>query len=502
MRAIGWIIAVLMVLVAGCVQVDENPKFNPPEELPAWAYDAPFYYEPPEDLPALETIGDGIGVYYTNDQSFFIRHPGGCQLGGVPRVGVYYSMDMGGTWNKAGYYGVEQTHFNFLAKHEGKYWIRFVGPGQGIVDCPPGVPHRIYVADRSSPTIVLTVLPSPWDDEEKGIPHIYKAGQNVRLSWGVSDANLDPNSIRMGICFAEFPFNVVWSALPEPLEEADSITVELPPEAAHHGGIRFRLAARDKCGNIGMSMTDVLHVQAAEPVPPMPPSTQPAMMPAMPAPSPAPPPTVAPVPPPSTQPTVRVELPPPTSPAAPPAVAPAPPPIVMPAPPPPSTQPAVAPPAPVTQPTIRPVLPPPSTQPSVRLPLPPPPPEAGRQAALAPVPAESEREERPGWPKINQRLQPGTRRELRWLPPGAHNYPVLELQFSSNDGLMWQTVATGLRPGRPVVWTVPNVASKACRLRILAITHAPNGTDRVESTLAMTQRFNVNGENATAYLRH
>jgi hypothetical protein len=404
MRAIGWIIAVL-VLLAGCTQVDENPKFNPSAELPSWAYDAPLYYQPSQDLEAQETVGDGIGVYYTRDQAFFIRHPGGCQINGVPRVGVYYSTDMGETWNKAGYFGVEQTHFNFLAKDDGRYWVRFVGPGQGVVECPPGVPHRIYVVDRKSPAIVLSVLPSPWENERRGIPRVYEVGQNVTLSWGVSDANLDPNSIRMGICFAEFPYNVVWSGLPEALTPSDSIAAELPPEAAQHGGIRFRLEARDKCGNIGLAVTDVLHVAVGEGKPT----------------------------PPATQPSITLELPP----------------------------------TPTTGPATRPVPPPPVA------------------------------EERLGWPTANQRLQRGGPQELRWLPEGAANYPKLELQFSSNDGLMWQTVATGLKSGQAVTWTVPDVTSKTCRLRIVGITEPTDGA-KVEVTLAMTQQFIVDNSPTTA----
>ncbi|MCJ7543863.1 MAG: hypothetical protein MUP47_04740 [Phycisphaerae bacterium] len=405
MRAIGWIIAVL-VLLAGCTQVDENPKFNPQAELPSWAYDAPFYYQPPQDLPALETVGEGVGVYYTRDESFFVRHPGGCQLNGVPRVGVYYSLDMGQTWTKAGYFGVEQTHFNFLAKEEGRYWVRFVGPGQGVADCPPGAPHRVYVVDRKSPAIVLSVLPSPWEDERRGVPRLYEVGQNVRLSWGVSDTHLDPSSIRMGICFAAFPHNVVWSSLPEALAEADSITVELPPEAARHGGIRFRLEARDKCGNIGLAMTEVLQVGAGEGKP----STAP-----------------------SSQPSVTLEL----------------------------------------------------------------PPAAATQPASGPAEPLKAAEERPGWPKVTERLQGGSPQELRWLPEGAGNYTKLELQFSSNDGLMWQTVATGLKPGQAVAWTVPHVTSKSCRLRIVGVAQPTDG-DKVEVTLAMTQQFVVNSGVTTA----
>ncbi len=296
MRAIVWIIAVLLLL-AGCTQVDENPKFNPSAELPSWVYDAPFYYQPSQDLPAVETIGDGIGVYYTGEKTFFVRHPGGYQIDGVPRVGVYYSTDQGQTWLKAGYFGVEQTYFNFLAKEEGSYWVRFVGPGQGLAECPPGVPHRIYVVDRTRPTAVLSITPPIWEDEKNRIPHVYQVGQNIRLDWGVSDRNLDPNTIKLGICFADFPHNVVWSTLPDTMTESGSIMVELPPEAAQHGGIRFRLEARDKAGNIGVALTEPLRVRgagAAATQPAGPPSTQPHVV----APPQAPVPPQAPPPPP------------------------------------------------------------------------------------------------------------------------------------------------------------------------------------------------------------
>ncbi|MGA2266382.1 MAG: hypothetical protein ABSH10_08140 [Phycisphaerae bacterium] len=302
MRVILWLVAVLAVF-AGCMQTDENTKFNPPKELPPWAYDAPLYYQPAEDLPQQETIGNGIGVYYTRGKSFFIRHPSNCQVSGVPRVAVYYSLDQGQDWSKAGYYGVEQTHFNFLAKEEGAYWIRFVGPGQGSAECPPGQPQRIYVVDRTPPAIVLSITPSAWDDEKNQVPHLYDVGQTVRLDWGVSDRHLDPNSIKMGICFAEFPYNVVWSVLPETMKESGSLTVELPPQAAQHGGIRFRLEARDKAGNIGLAMTDVLHIRSAAPA-----TTRPAP------------------PPPTGVPRARLILPPQTQPSAPP---PQPPPAVL-----------------------------------------------------------------------------------------------------------------------------------------------------------------------------
>ena len=388
MRAMSLLTAVL-VLVAGCTQVDENPKFNPQAEMPSWTYDAPFYYRPSDDLPTLETVGEGIGVYYTHEQSFFIPHPGNCQLNGVPRIGVWFSTDQGNTWQKAGYYGVEQTHFSFLAEHDGTYWIRFVGPGQGVAECPPGVPHRIYVVDRQPPTIVLSVSPSPWENEKEKIARVYSVGQNVTLYWGVSDANLDPNTISMSICFADFPQNVIWSKLPETLKDSDSLTIEIPPEAVRDGGLRFRLEAKDKAGNIGVGMTDVLHASSE--------AAQPAAPAAQPAPSPF-----------------------------------------------------------------------------------------ERTTGAGP-------QQRPGWPSRGQVLVAGTAQELAWLPPTAGEYGDLELQFSSNDGRTWQSVATGLKPGQTVTWTVPQAAGDACRLRIIAITQTATG-GKSEVTLAMTELFTVAGE--------
>jgi hypothetical protein len=418
MRAIVWLVAVL-VLLTGCTQVDENPKFNPSAELPPWAYDAPLYYQPAEDLPQQETIGNGIGVYYTRERSFFIRHPSNSQISGVPRVAIYYSIDQGQDWSKAGYYGVEQTHFNFLAKREGAYWIRFVGPGQGVTECPPGQPHRIYVVDRTPPAIVLSITPPVWEDEKDQVPHLYEVGQSVRLDWGVSDRNLDPNSIKMGICFAEFPYNVVWSVLPEAMKESGSLTVELPPQATQHGGIRFRLEARDKAGNIGLAMTDALHIRSTAAAATRPAATQPAGVP-------------------------KARL-----------------------------------------------VPPVQTQPPAQ-----PPP---RPAVL--MPSRFERAttaDRPGWPKFEQSLPKGSRQELGWLPPAAVNYRDMELQFSANDGQLWQTVAKGLKPGQAVAWTVPDVTGTTCRLRIVAIVPATGGPAGTEITLAMTQRFAVNGVTATA----
>jgi len=254
------LLLLLAAITAGCTQEDTNPHWNPRADLPSWTYDAPFYYRPSEDLKVIETVGQGIPVYYPRTKYFFIKHPGDCQVNGVPRVAVWASPENGTDWERAGFYGVEQSDFLFLAEREGTYWIRFVGPGQGVSKVPPGMPHRIYIADRTPPNVTVTVTPGPWEDDRQEKPHIYKVGDTVRLDWVVSDANLDEKRIKLGTCFAKFPQNVVWDSYPEALSPVGSLEAEIPAEAAEDGGLRFRIEARDKAGNVGMGLTEVLQI--------------------------------------------------------------------------------------------------------------------------------------------------------------------------------------------------------------------------------------------------
>jgi len=394
MRWTMWL-AFALALLAGCQQADENPNWNPTADLPPWAYDAPFYYRPVQDLPVKECIDGEIAVYYTKDDYFFIRHPSGYQLNGVPRMAVWFSQDEGQHWERAGYFGVEQTHFLFRADHEGWYWIRFVGPGQAAAEVPPGRPQRIYVVDTSPPAVEISVDPPPVEvrrenGREVEVPHIYQIGETITLSWGVGDANLDKDSIQLGVAYAKFPHNVVWSRWPEKLPEYGSIEVQIPEDAQVDAGLRFRIEATDKAGNVGMGMTPILQIAGQEGVVP------------------------------------RQEL-------------------------------------------LDPQVPPLVRQ------------SGGRPPA------------RPGWPRDGALLRGGTSRILAWMPKDAPKYESLDLEFSSNGGLVWRTVASSVKPDDSVTWTVPQVFSKRCRLRWVGIDR-----DGQRTTLATTGLFTVDTVTSTA----
>ena len=267
------LICLVSTLLSGCLAKDENPDWNPSAAFPSWTYDAPFYHEPALDLKPETTVGNNIPVYYTRNADFFIRHPNGWQQNLAPQVAIWYSNTCGEAWLLDGYYGLEQRYFIFHAEHDGHYWIRFVGPapgkdnesGQGVATVPPGQPHEIYVVDTHAPAIDITVTPSPWEDEKRTVRHIYHVGDSIELQWSVADMSLLEDSISLGTAYAKFPNNVVWSKYKEKIAPVGKMTVTIPPEACKQDGIRFRMLAEDRAKNVGIGMTEILHVAQAEP---------------------------------------------------------------------------------------------------------------------------------------------------------------------------------------------------------------------------------------------
>lgn len=274
-RKTAWL-CIAVALIAGCKQVDENPHWNPRSDYPAWAYDSPVYFRPSAEAKPVETVGKGIDVFYSRGDHFFVRHPGGSQLTGAARVAVWFSTDEGKNWETAGYFGVEQTHFLFQAEQDARHWVRFVGPGQEkTAKGPVPLPHRIYVVDRKAPEIAIAVRPSPWDDEEKKVRHIYKVGDDVSIGWAVRDINLKPNSIQLESCIGKVPFQLAWGRFRGALPPTGRRVVKIPPDAAQEGSIRFRIEAEDKAGNVAAVMTTGLTVKRSGK-----PTSQPAVRPA------------------------------------------------------------------------------------------------------------------------------------------------------------------------------------------------------------------------------
>ncbi len=382
-------VMILAMFIVGCEVQDENPNWDPRADYPSWTYDAPYYYRPSEDLPVREIVGAGIPVYYSDNNQFFVKHSTGYQIPGAPRLAIWYSNSAGENWDRAGYYGVEQTHFLFQAETDGPHWVRFVGPGQGVAAAAPGTPHRIYVVDTTRPAIAVSLTPPATEKDKHGneVPHIYPVGTEVKVSWSVHDANLVTGSVRMATTFGTFPENVIWTRFPMNLKTTGEMNVPIPPEAAGRQGrcggrMRIRIEAADKAGNVNYAFSDIMHVDG----PPLP-----------------------------------------------------------------------------EKKTVR---------------------QAGPWDMITQT--EGPAGPRPGWPQPGTLIRGGTSRMLKWLPDGAEKHKNIVLQFSANNGRSWRTVAENLQAGKISKWTVPQVNSKLCRLRILAV----KGPEH-RLMLAKTQAFTV-----------
>ena len=262
-----------LLAAGGCQLQDENPNWSPAGDLPSWAYDAPFYYRPSEDLAVAETVGNGVPVYFTRHRLFHVRHPNGTQVPTVPRVAVWYSLDQGVKWTRAGYFGAEQTHFGFHAEVDGPHWIRFIGSGQPRVESSPASPDRVYIVDTVPAYIQLKLTPPTIERDEDGKikgPHIYEVGEDVTVSWNVSDRTLEVDSIKMATTFGRYPEDVVWKDFPLNLKTDGQMTVPVPAEASQPGGgmMRYRIEAHDRAGNISYVFSNIMVVDGeGEPAP-------------------------------------------------------------------------------------------------------------------------------------------------------------------------------------------------------------------------------------------
>ena len=238
------------------VQSDQDAPFNPTNDYPAWAYDAPSYMKPVEELSPAASVREGDPLhYFTNQKLVQVRAPADYAAEDIPRVAVWWTDNNGFHWQKAGYFGRAQSFFPFEVEEDGDYGIRFVGPGQAPANETPAVPERVYHVDTTLPEGEVTIDP----DQSQ-----YEAGQKITISWRAADYHLieAPVSIKMMTDFSAAEPRIV--ELQRGLADAGSITYEISPDAADHQ-VRFRVEACDRANNLGLGISPALQVVAPKP---------------------------------------------------------------------------------------------------------------------------------------------------------------------------------------------------------------------------------------------
>ncbi len=272
----------LGLFVAGCQQPlhKRQAKMSPDpgESLPAWAFDAPYYFRPPPDaVPAKASKPDRDlpDHYFVRKPVFLVERPDNqVALDRVPRIAVWWTNTNGCEWTRAGYFGLGQTHFPMVVGDDGDYGIRFVGPGIKESLTEETIPHRIYHFDSKAPRIEVTIEPQH---------PIYEPNEVIFVHWCAKDQHLDPDCVRLAVCWswenpdlleyreAEiYPMDTpgeqekaasrFWKPF-KPAFDNQGVLAYTIPEYAAGEGFQFQVRAKDKAGNYGAGYSKVIFVE-------------------------------------------------------------------------------------------------------------------------------------------------------------------------------------------------------------------------------------------------
>jgi len=268
--------AVTVSLLGGCECCEKSKKkqqqaFDPTEQYPEWAYDAPFYYRPASERGE---IGDtdpprwpgGPTHYYVRSRTVFLPRPSRTpttspatptiglrttEAGFAPRTGVYWTETGGLEWHKAGYFGVDQTHFAYPAENDGVYGFRFIGPQMPPAKCSPPRPQVVYHVDTVPPEVVVYVEPNQ---------PVYGVNEQVTVYWMASDINLVESSVSVSACWDDGESGKPpWLPIVSDQPVEGSMTFVIPPHAVGMS-LKLRGDARDRAGNVGVGVSIPLPV--------------------------------------------------------------------------------------------------------------------------------------------------------------------------------------------------------------------------------------------------
>lgn len=283
----------LLTLLVGCAAAlhkrEASMPPDPGEILPEWAFDAPYYFRPPPDAvprPVNQPDADHPARYYVNQRVFLIERPvNDVPADRVPRIAIWWTNTDGCVWTRAGFFGLGQTHFPFVAGDDGDYGIRFVGPGlrESLAQDTP--PHRIYHLDTCPPSVTVDIEPDQ---------PAYEPGQQVTISWRAEDVNLEQRPVQLAVCWSwenpdlleflrtgeaerqtgrpETSVGRYWQPIEGVYWPSGCLDYTIPAFAAGEG-LQLQVRAKDRAGNYGAGYSKIILVNGYRSLPA---SSQPA----------------------------------------------------------------------------------------------------------------------------------------------------------------------------------------------------------------------------------
>ncbi len=98
-------------------------------------------------------------------------------------------------------------------------------------------------------------------------------------------------------------------------------------------------------------------------------------------------------------------------------------------------------------------------------------------------------------PNGGEILAPGANLAVEWISDDDVAATAAELELSTDGGVSWSTIASGLPPAGSTTWTVPNTPTNDARLRVV-VSDAAGNTGSDESALP----YAIAGTNAAAFV--
>jgi hypothetical protein len=267
---------VMLLLGAGACCCSKKPHkvaYDPAEQYPEWAYDAPFYYRPASERgdvsEAVPPAAPGCPPhYYTRDRLIYLPRPQRTEPTSMParagdprfspfdlapRIAVYWTTTAGLDWRRSGYFGLSQTHYVYEAENDGVYGFRFVGPGIPEAKSYPPGPVVVFHVDTSPPDVVLYVEPNQVQ---------YQVNEQVTVRWTATDQNLADKPSSISVCWeSDTTKESAWTVMDKALAAEGAVAVVVPPQAAGQS-FMIRITARDKAGNLATATSPAFPVVA------------------------------------------------------------------------------------------------------------------------------------------------------------------------------------------------------------------------------------------------
>ncbi len=248
--------SICICAILGC-SINKEKQVVTDSSRPEWSYDKPFYLRPAAGPEALTQFDEGdIPEILVAKRLLTTPRPLVSDPRMWPRTAIWVTPDEGMTWEKVGYFGLQQNNYYLPVDEDGTYGIRFIGPGVPPANSKPPKPHMRYIVDTRPPRIAVFISPNKT---------VYHPGDIIEVEWEASDINLLEDSTIVSTCSDGQAPKFEWKPLEGPFDTSDTACFEISEDSVNKT-VLVRITTRDRAGNVGLGYSCPIYVVPAPPM--------------------------------------------------------------------------------------------------------------------------------------------------------------------------------------------------------------------------------------------